>query len=95
MVSTNHVVKGRCAYVGDVDLNVPRDQKGTFCPERVQKGSPQLGGDEMIISLYAGGMTVRDIEHFLTSKLGAELSYEAIDMAWVLFRSVYADGVYA
>ena len=32
----------------------------------------------MIISLYAGGMTVRDIEHFLASTLGAELSRETI-----------------
>ena len=65
--------------VGDVDLDVPRDRLGTFCPQLVPKGARRLGGiDEMIISLYAGGMTVRDIEHFLASTLGAELSRETI-----------------
>lgn len=60
--------------VGDVDLDVPRDRLGTFCPQLVPKGARRLGGiDEMIISLYAGGMTVRDIEHFLASTLGAEV----------------------
>ena len=32
----------------------------------------------MIISLYAGGMTVRDIEHHLASTIGTELSPETI-----------------
>jgi transposase-like protein len=32
----------------------------------------------MIISLYAGGMTVRDIEHHLASTIGTELSHETI-----------------
>lgn len=32
----------------------------------------------MIISLYAGGMTIRDIEHHLRSTLGTELSHETI-----------------
>ena len=32
----------------------------------------------MIISLYAGGMTVRDIEHHLASTIGTELSRESI-----------------
>ena len=32
----------------------------------------------MIISLYAGGMTVRDIAHHLESTLGTELSHESI-----------------
>jgi hypothetical protein len=39
-----------------------------------------LGGglDEMIISLYAGGMTVRDIRHHLARTLGTELSHDTI-----------------
>jgi transposase-like protein len=45
----------------------------------VPKGSRRLGGlDEMIISLYAGGMTVRDIAHHLEATLGTELSHETI-----------------
>lgn len=64
---------------GDVDLNVPRDREGSFVPQLVPKGSRRLSGlDEMIISLYAGGMTVRDIEHHLASTIGTELSPETI-----------------
>jgi transposase-like protein len=65
--------------VGDVNLAVPRDRAGTFTPRLVPKGERRLGGlDEMIISLYAGGMTVRDISHHLESTLGTELSHETI-----------------
>ena len=46
--------------VGEVPLAVPRDRGGSFEPRLVPKGSRRVGGlDEMIISLYAGGMTVR------------------------------------
>jgi transposase-like protein len=65
--------------VGDVNLAVPRDRAGTFTPRLVPKGQRRLGGlDEMIVSLYAGGMTVRDIEHHLATTLGTELSHETI-----------------
>ena len=65
--------------VGAVDLDTPRDRAGNFEPRLVPKGSRRLGGlDEMIISLYAGGMTVRDIQHHLARTLGTELSHEAI-----------------
>jgi putative transposase len=65
--------------VGDVALDVPRDRAGSFEPRLVPKGSRRAGGlDEMIISLYAGGMTVRDIGHHLARTLGTELSHETI-----------------
>jgi transposase-like protein len=65
--------------VGDVDLAIPRDRDGSFVPRLVPKGSRRLGGlDDMIISLYAGGMTIRDIEHHLNSTLGTDLSHETI-----------------
>src|SRR6266498_4164825 len=59
--------------VGDVALAVPRDRAGSFEPRLVPKGARRVGGlDEMIISLYAGGMTVRDIQHHLARTLGTE-----------------------
>jgi putative transposase len=65
--------------VGDVPLDVPRDRAGTFEPRLVPKGARRAGGlDEMIISLYAGGMTVRDIQHHLARTLGTELSHDTI-----------------
>jgi len=65
--------------VGDLELATPRDRDGSFTPRLVPKGSRRLGGlDEMIISLYAGGMTMRDIGHHLSSTIGTELSHETI-----------------
>jgi putative transposase len=65
--------------VGQVGLAIPRDRDGSFTPTLVPKGSRRLGGlDDMIISLYAGGMTVRDIEHHLATTIGTEISRETI-----------------
>ena len=65
--------------VGDVPLETPRDRAGTFEPRLVPKGVRRVGGlDEMIISLYAGGMTVRDIQAHLARTIGTDLSHETI-----------------
>ena len=65
--------------IGDIELAVPRDRNGTFTPMLVPKGQRRLDGlDGMIISLYAGGMTIRDIQHHLASTIGTELSHEQI-----------------
>jgi putative transposase len=65
--------------VGDIGLDTPRDRAGTFEPRLVPKGARRVGGlDEMIISLYAGGMTVRDIQAHLARTIGTELSHETI-----------------
>jgi putative transposase len=65
--------------VGEIPLAVPRDRAGSFEPRLVPKGARRAGGlDEMIVSLYAGGMTVRDIQHHLARTLGTELSHETI-----------------
>jgi putative transposase len=67
------------AEVGDPELEIPRDRDGSFTPRLVPKGERRLGGlDDMIISLYAGGMTIRDIQHHLASTIGTELSHETI-----------------
>jgi putative transposase len=65
--------------VGPIELDTPRDRAGTFTPRLVPKGTRRLGGlSDMIISLYAGGMTVRDIGHHLQRVYGTELSHETI-----------------
>jgi putative transposase len=65
--------------VGDVELATPRDRAGSFEPRLIPKRSRRVGGlDEMIISLYAGGMTIRDIQHHLARTLGTDLSHETI-----------------
>ena len=65
--------------VGRIGLATPRDRAGSFEPRLVPKGQRRLGGlDDVIISLYAGGMTVRDIQHHLARTLGTELSHDTI-----------------
>ncbi len=65
--------------IGDIELDTPRDRAGTFEPRLVPKRTRRLGGlTDMIISLYAGGMTVRDIQHHLARTLGTELSHDTI-----------------
>jgi len=65
--------------VGAIGLDQPRDRNSTFASALVPKGACRLGGlDEQIISLYAGGMTVRDIGHHFARTLGTELSHETI-----------------
>jgi len=65
---------------GPVELATPRDRNGSFEPRLVPKGARRIDGglDEMIISLYAGGMTIRDIEHHLARTIGVEVSRETI-----------------
>ena len=65
--------------VGDIGLDQPRDRNSSFASTLVPKGARRLGGlEDMIISLYAGGMTIRDIRYHLAATLGTELSHETI-----------------
>jgi putative transposase len=65
--------------IGDVELATPRDRAGSFEPRLVPKGARRIGGlDQTIISLYAGGMTVRDIQAHLARTIGTDLSHETI-----------------
>ena len=67
------------AEIGDLALDIPRDRAGSFVPHLVPKGSRRLGGlDDMIISLYAGGMTIREIQHHLAATIRTELGHETI-----------------
>lgn len=60
---------------GRLELDVPRDRNGTFEPRLVKKGEKQLNGfDERIISLYARGMTTRDIQAHFEEAYGVEVS---------------------
>jgi putative transposase len=66
--------------VGPVGLAVPRDRAGTFEPLLVPKRAGRIAGglDDMIISLYAHGMSVRDILHHLEQVYGTQLSHETV-----------------
>ena len=60
---------------GPVRIAVPRDRNSTFEPKIVPRGQRRLGQvDDMILSLYARGMTTRDIQAHLAEVYGAEVS---------------------
>ncbi|MCL1040939.1 IS256 family transposase [Shewanella marisflavi] len=60
---------------GEIDLDIPRDRNGSFIPQLIKKGEKQLGGfDDRIISLYARGMTTRDIQAHFEESYGVEVS---------------------
>ncbi|WP_345581679.1 transposase, partial [Nonomuraea rosea] len=66
--------------VGPVRPAVPRDRAGSFEPVLVPKRAGRVSGglDDMVISLYAHGMSVRDIVHHLEQVYGTRLSAETI-----------------
>ena len=64
---------------GPVGLDKPRDRNGEFDSVVVPKGTRRLSEfDDMILSLYAKGMTDRDIAEHLFVTYGAEVSHETV-----------------
>ncbi len=64
---------------GPVTIDVPRDRNGSFEPRIVPKHARRLGQiDDMILSLYSRGMTIRDIEAHLREVSGVNASRELI-----------------
>ena len=61
---------------GETEIKVPRDRDGEFEPQFVKKNQTTLTGDieEKIISMYAKGMTTRDIEAHIRDIYGLECS---------------------
>jgi len=60
---------------GTLPLAVPRDRNGTFEPQIIGKGQRRFEGfDQAIISLYARGLTTREIEGHLLEIYGVEVS---------------------
>lgn len=64
---------------GNIDVSIPRDRDGTYEPQLVKKRQTLIKGTEdLILSLYTKGMSVRDIEHHLDDLYGYKLSTETI-----------------
>ncbi len=61
---------------GDVAVSVPRDRKGEFEPQILQKNQTSISQDieEKILSMYAKGMTTSDIESHIHDIYGIEVS---------------------
>ena len=64
---------------GNIDVSIPRDRESSFEPQLVKKREILLNGSEdLILSLYTKGMSVRDIQHHLDDLYGYELSAQTI-----------------
>lgn len=64
---------------GALSLSIPRDRAGTFEPQIVPKGMTRLPAmNEQIISLYAGGLTVREVQAHLRRMYDVTVSPDLI-----------------
>ena len=85
---------------GHVEIEVPRDREGTFEPVIVKKRQRRLNGvDEIVLSLYAHGLTTGEISAHFAQIYGASVSKETVsritdkvleEMATWQARQVYA-----
>lgn len=65
--------------MGEIDLDIPRDRKGEFEPKIVKKHQTDISNiEDQVLSMYAKGMTTRDIKDHLWSVYGVEASAEMI-----------------
>ncbi len=74
-----HHTKTVIAGDDTLDLNIPRDHDGDFESQLAPKGVRQLDGfDDKVISLYARGMTMREIQEHIYEIYGTKVSHELI-----------------
>jgi len=62
-----------------IDVRIPRDREGTFDPKLIQRYQRRFPGfDDKIVSMYARGLTVREIQGHLLELYGLEVSPDLI-----------------
>jgi transposase-like protein len=60
---------------GELTLNIPRDRNGEYKPQLIPKGKTTISGiDDKIISMYARGMSLRDIEKQVKEMYDVDMS---------------------
>jgi putative transposase len=60
---------------GEIDIETPRDRNSSFEPKVVAKRQTSVGNfSEAVVSLYARGMTTREIEQHVKDIYGVEIS---------------------
>ena len=66
------IVKGE---FGEAEISIPRDRTGTFELQLIPKGQTRFNGfDDKILSMYARGLTTRDIQGQLQELYGVDVS---------------------
>lgn|SRR5437764_1842530 len=70
--TTAKTVKGD---FGEIEVETPRDRNGSFEPQILRKHQTRFDGfDDKILSMYARGMTTREIQGHLQQMYGVEVS---------------------
>ena len=65
--------------IGEVAIKTPRDRDASFAPRLVAKRQTRLAGlDDKVLAMYAGGMTVREIEAHLSELYGVQIGRDTI-----------------
>ncbi len=60
---------------GELHLEIPRDRKSSYQPQLIEKGQRTISGiDDKVISMYARGMSLRDIEKQVEEMYGVQMS---------------------
>jgi transposase-like protein len=73
---TKRVLTDAC---GEVAIEVPRDRNGSFTPQVVPKRQRRLSGvDEVVLSLYAKGLTTGEISAHFADVYGASVSKDTV-----------------
>jgi putative transposase len=74
-VRNGHSAKTISGDFGEVDIAIPRDRDASFTPQLLPKHQRRVPGfDERILSLYARGLSTREIAAHLQEMLGVEVS---------------------
>jgi putative transposase len=97
-----HSKKTSKGEFGAAEISIPRDRHGEFEPILIAKGQTRFNGfDDKILSLYARGMTTRDIQAQLQDLYGVEVSHtlisnvtEAVETERKLWQNRSLDQVY-
>lgn len=87
---------------GAAEISIPRDRHGEFEPILIAKGQTRFNGfDDKILSLYARGMTTRDIQAQIQDLYGVEVSHtlisnvtEAVETERKLWQNRSLDQIY-
>jgi putative transposase len=67
---------------GEIEIETPRDRNSSFEPKIVAKRQTSIGNfNEAVISLYARGMTTREIEQHIKEMYGVEISPQFVSRA--------------
>lgn len=71
--------KNVVSSMGEIGLDIPRDRKGEFEPQIVKKNQTDISNiEDQVLSMYAKGMTTRDISDHLKTVYGVDASAEMI-----------------